>query len=149
MKRPVEETDARRGVFAYLNVPNITECIVKDTYYPIAGNFTNDPVGGFKIYEDSIQYIGDRMCYFSIVWFATVQSSNSNNTLLFAIKHNGEVLSKSIMGDFLMRKDSESTSGTVVIPLYAKDMIQLVVSYAKKKTDLTFHYFTTSIRPFF
>ncbi len=148
MHRYVEETAPRRGVFAYLESPADTICVNADEYYPIEGNFINNPVGSFRLHGDRIEYIGDRRFDFSIVWFASLESSKPNNRIHIAVKYNSIVLDSSQMCNEIMRKP-DSCAGTVVQMLRSGDTIQLVTKSEKARATLTFNHFTTSIKVFF
>ena len=146
-------TGKKVGVFASLSAPTDTTITVADTYYPIAGTFSNDPLEGFvgaTAYPPGIKYNESMTQYFEIDWHATVIPDSNTTTVHFAIKKNGVLVTSSIMGSLLKNNGQPyNLSGTCVIEMSTGDEIQLVVTADGNGDVLTIQHYTTSITEFF
>ena len=120
------------GVFAYLTAQADTTCTVLDTYYPIAGTFSNVPSFNFTASSTpALIYDGIKTQYFEIDWHATISADVAGTSVHCAIYKNGSLETSSQMAQYLKNAGQlYSFSGTDVIELAEDDYVQLVV-----KTD--------------
>ena len=84
-----EEIPTKRGVFAYLGTPTNTTCTLADTWYAIAGAFTNSPMDEFIFDTDHLEYTGTNPRYFEIDWHATCSGDSNGVTIHYGIYVNG------------------------------------------------------------
>lgn len=140
-----------RGVFAALMAADTTTIGTSGTYVPIEGSFSNTPIDNFELSETpAIKYIGKKTCYFEIDWQTGVSSDSATTVVHCGIKLNGVLVTESVMGTLLKTKDEpQAFSGTVIIELKENDEIQLVTTSDNTGGVLTYHHYTTSIRPFY
>ena len=141
------------GVFASLSASANTTVTTADTYYPIAGTFTNSPMENFAagtVHTPSIKYIGTETKYFEIDWHATASPDSTGMTVHFGIKKNGTLIDSSVMGTFLKSGgEAQALSGTSVVELSTNDEIQLVLTADGDGDIVTVPHYTTTMRPFF
>lgn len=141
------------GVFASLDAPAATPILVPLTYYPIQGNFTNNPIEAFSLTTyngtGAIQYDGEIAQWFHILWAAEMESNLNNNEIYGAIAVNGVVLSGSEIGTFAKNaNEGYSFAGVVAVELHPGDKIQLMAT-GTIISVITYERFTTSINRFF
>ncbi len=137
------------GVFAFVPSPIITTCTDADTWYPIAGTFTNDFTGAFEFDTDHIKYTGPLTRDFEIDAHIVTKGSANGIVAHFGIYLNGVIVDGSIMGTF-MKTAAEPfpTSGTSVVELAADDEIQLMVMSDGAGDVITVEHLTTTIRSY-
>jgi len=139
------------GVFAYLTAAADTTCTLKDTYYPIAGTFTNSPIEGFTTTAGpppGIVYACDEDRTMEIDWHASVVLSTGNDTVHVAVLKNGTEVASSVMGTYVTTLVLQM-SGTCAIEMTEDDVITLAVRSGADGTVITFAHFTTTINKFF
>ena len=140
----------RSGVFAYLTSPSNTTCTLADTWYPIAGAFTNNPMLDFSFVTDHIEYDGTLKQYFEIDWHATIEGDSNGITAHIGIYLNSSIVASSVMGVFLKYSGEVMTlSGTCVVEMEQGDEIQLVAMADGAGDVITVKHFTTTIARFF
>ena len=137
------------GLFAALSAPTLTTIADAETFYPIAGTFSNEPASGFTGTEDpAIKYTGTRTLYFEIDAHAVISAATNGTTVECGIKKNGTLEASSVVSAFCKTAGELYTiSGTIVVQLEEDDTIQLVVA-TDNGNNVTFHNITTTIRPF-
>jgi len=142
----------KSGTFAYLTTASDTVCTLADTYYPIMGIFNNDITENFTA-STTPALIYDGLQdgrYFEIDWHATISATSANTTIHCSAKVNGVDEPPTTMGQYLKNANQPYTlSGTIVVALDTDDAIQLTVRSDLAANTLTFHHYTTTIRPFF
>jgi len=145
--------EAKAGVLAYLSSSTATTITTGDTYYPISGTFTNNPIENFAAgttYTPSIKYTGEATRYFKIDWHASLKGNSDSITTSVGVKLNNVLVSSSVMGTLIKTTgEPQSLSGTCVLELDTNDEVQLVVTANDDGDVITFEYFTTTIKPFF
>ena len=139
------------GTFAYISVADDTTCTVQNTYYPIAGTFTNSPMEDFSVVADpAIKYEGTLTQYFQINWSATFASDNNSNTISIGAKKGTNLITSSVMSMYCKTNgELYSLSGVFVVELAEHDTIQLVIASNVAGASISVTHFTTSIREFF
>lgn len=144
-------TGKKAGVFANLGTPTNTTITVADTYYPIAGTFTNDPIEDFTaVATPAIRYDGEKVQHFEIDWHAAIKGDSNGITVHVGIKKNGTLVDSSVMGTLLkFLGEEQALSGTAVVELEKDDEIQLVTTADGNGDIVTFEHFTTTISEFF
>lgn len=143
-------TGKKSGVFAYLPFEADTTCTLADTWYPIAGTFTNNPMEDFSLGSSYIVYDGTKTQYFEIDAHATVSSNTNGTKAHFGIKINGVLLSGSVMGLYAKTSDEPyPVSGTSVVELSTSDTVQFVVKSSASGSVITFIHLTATIAEFF
>ena len=137
------------GVFAYLGAPADTTCTLADTWYPINGAFTNDPMLGFEVDVDKLKYIGAKTMYFEIDGHIVVKGDSNGTTAHFGLKKTGAIIPSSVMGTYMKTLNEPfPVSGTTVVELATNDTIQLVMKADGAGDIITTEHLTTTIRPF-
>lgn len=137
------------GLFAAISEPTLTSIADAETYYPIAGTFTNSPASGFIGTDDpAIKYTGTRTLYFEIDVHAVISAAINGTTVECGIKKNWNIVTDSVVSAYCKTAGELYTvSGTLVVELETDDTIQLVVA-TDNGNNVTFHNITTTIRPF-
>lgn len=140
------------GVYAYIDTPVLTELTLANTYYAIAGDFTNDPIEDFTgatVTVPGIKYVGVYKQYFEIDFHASVATDKAE-TLTTAIYKNGVLFPGSQMSTFCkVANEFYNISGTCVLELEENDEIQLVVKGTSVDSYADFNYYATTITEFF
>jgi len=138
------------GLFAYLTAPASTTITTGGTYYPIGGIFANDPASGFSfVATPAIKYDGLEPHYFEVHAHATLQCQNPNKTVICGIKKNGNLVTSSLMSQFLKTAEEPTViGGVIVLELNTDDEVQLVVTSTSNGDIITFNNLTASIKPF-
>ena len=146
----IPTTGTARGVFAFLAAQANTTCTNADTYYPIAGTFTNNPLDNFSLGATAIEYDGVPTRWFLIGWHASLSADAGGTTVHAGIKHNTNVVAASEMGQYIKTQNEVFTfSGSAAVQLSTGDTIQLVAKADGAGDVLTFKHFTTSITEMF
>jgi len=140
------------GVFAFLTAAANTTCVAKDTWYPISGTFTNNPIEGFETTAGppaGIVYGGGHCGrYFEIDWHASTNVSFGADTIKIGVLVNGTIVAASVMTT-LVTTAALQMSGTLVVELEGDDVVTLAVQSAQDGTVITVTNFTTTICKFF
>lgn len=140
----------KAGVFACLSTPASVTATVADTWYPIPGTFTNNPMEGFSLAADSIQYDLDTPRYFMVTMHCSVESDIASTQFYIGIKVNGVIQSCSIMNTFAKNaNEAYNLSSVYVLELEDGDQVQLVGKCDQAGAVITVDAFTTSIKEFF
>ncbi len=140
----------KSGVFAYLTASTNTTVTTADTYYPIAGSFTNSPMEDFSFDTDHLEYDGNKTQYFEIDWHASISGDANGITCDIGVKINTTVVTSSVMGTYLKTSgEVQALSGTCVVELETDDEIQLVLTSDSDGDVITVEHFTTTISEFF
>ncbi|MHA2246913.1 MAG: hypothetical protein ACXADY_18355 [Candidatus Hodarchaeales archaeon] len=137
--------------FAYLSTGTATPVASGGWFYPVLGPFVNNPVNGFSLAVDKIQYDGAGPKEFEILWSTALYSDNGNRTLHVGISINDETLvttSPSVMGSYMKSGEPVVITGVYVIALSPNDTIQLQASSSIDSDTLQVEHFTTSIKRF-
>lgn len=139
------------GASAHITTPAATTVTSAGTYYPILGTFSNPNLEQFEVVADpAIKYTGPDTMDFEVDWHATISCNNASRHVTIAIKKNADVQTSSVMGTTLKTAgDKYALSGTCVVSLTTNDKIQLVLTSDNNGDEMTAHYFTTTIKPFF
>jgi len=146
----IQGTGVEEGVFAYMTAESDTTCTAAETWYAIAGAFTNSPMSGFIFDTDHIEYSGLEPVYFKIDWFSTVSSGTNGSVGHFGVYLNGVLVDSSVMGVYMKTADEPfSAAGTCVIELDTDDEIQLRVKSDGAGDVFTIYHFTTTINRFY
>jgi hypothetical protein len=143
----------KSGVFAYLEIPSVTNISVADTWTPVLGAFINNPIEDFNtdtsIVNPGIKYIGSLTQYFEIDFHISCSHISNGSTVSICINKNGITLNGCTMSTYLKTSgEPQAFSGTSVIELSQNDEIQIVIK-ASKTGDVTINNFVTSISEFF
>ena len=119
MPRYDQDTSLPLGVFAYVPNPTNTTTVLADTYYPIAGPFTNTVLEQFSLGVDYIEFTNHETVYVKVTYSGTFESDTNNTTITAAVKLNGVVITGS-EGAFKLKAsgDSGSVSGVIVFGWY-------------------------------
>jgi len=140
----------KSGVFAFLTAQTNTTCTLADTWYSIAGSFTNLPIEDFVFDTDHIKYIGKKTQFFEIDWQTSMSGDANGITPHVAISINGTPITGSIMGQFLKTSgEAYAMAGTCIVELSTDDEVQIVVKADGVGDVISFYHFTTSISEFF
>jgi len=146
----ITQPKCKYGVYACLDAPTATNTTTASQWYPIAGAFTNDPINGFSLNADKIQYDGVPSQYFEIDWQSSIQSNTATNIIHVAVKRNDEVLEICKMGGLAkFINEPIAVAGTVVVYLESNDTVQLVIQSSQPNSTITVNHFTTTIRKFY
>jgi len=151
VKTDFYQAGIEQGVFAFMPVDtNTTTCTAADTWYPIAGTFTNSPMQDFSLGTLTIDYDGLETKQFKIDWSASCSGDSSSMTIHIGVKKNGTILPGSIMGTFLKTVDEpQALGGTVVVELETGDTIQLVIMADGAGDIVSTKHFTTAVNGFY
>ena len=142
--------EEKLGVFGYISTPVVTEIEATDTYYNLAGGFTNPVLENFSVSATGIKYIGLADVTVEIQWCGSFVNDVNRATFSIALTKNGTVEEGSIQ---TLRLDSAGTpnsmSGTYVWTLSTNDEILIKTKCDKVGSELTATTFTTSLQKFY
>ena len=134
-------------VYAFLPAATNTTIVVAETYYPLAGPFTNAPRVGFTIDVDRLVYSGPSSRYFEIDYHASISLDVSNENVHLGVKINTSTPT-GVMGTTCKTAgEAYALSGTCIVYLSEGDTIQLVATSSASGSILDTRHFTTTIRP--
>ena len=139
---------SKHGTFAFISTPAATTIVTAGVYYPIAGIYTNDPLEGFIVNGDAIEYRGQLTRDFKVDWHASLSVLPTGATVKVGIKKDGVLVDSSVMQTYAATLILQM-SGCTVIELSQGNNVQLVVTSDADGDAVTFHNYTTSIDPFF
>jgi len=145
----VVNKDEQVGVYGYVSTPVATDITTADTYYRLAGTFTNPVLEGFSIVDDKITYQGTNPIYVEIQGGGSFTSDTNNVTIDVSIKINDTVDTNSTISNKLGLSGSYGViAGTSVLEIENGDSVEIVVK-SDKICELTAQSFTVSLHSFF
>ena len=122
------------GVYAYLTAPSNTVLSVAETWYDVAGVFSNSYLSGFTITTNGLTYInGDRD--FLIAGNLTIQSGASVTYIAVGVEINGTIIEASRQSRYFANSsDRGSMSFGVHAVLSSNAVIRLQIRADKTQT---------------
>jgi hypothetical protein len=140
------------GVFATLDATASTTCTLADTWYPVAGSFTNDPLVGFALVAGPPPGIelqpGFCTGLYEIDWHASLVKGAGTSEVRMGILVNGVEDPRSIQQTTVTTLELQM-SGTAVPNLSTGDVITLAISSDTPGDVITLDFYTTTIKKFF
>lgn len=138
----------KSNAFGYLPTAAITTTTLADTYYPIAGTFTNPVLDNFVLDGDKIVYKGTETREFKVILSVSVSSDTGTCTTTIGVSKDGSVPSGlSAVRLLKLTTDIGSWICQGELTLETDDEVQLVVKSDKVGAELTFHTTQTNIFP--
>lgn len=145
-------TGRASGAFGYATEPAVVTCTLADTFYPILGAFSIDPLQDFTGDDTpgKVIYDGEKELYFEVDWHCTAKANKNTTVIGVGIFKNGVVFEPSNMEHLLkVAGEPQSFSGTTVVKLSKGDSIQMSVKSDTDGDIITFNHFVASVARFF
>lgn len=131
---------------SYISTPAATECLIADTWYPVAGTFTRVISSGFEVVEDLVTYRGQPQ-QIQTTLTGSVQSSVGNNEVTLGLAINGVV---PVTGEATIEvshtSDTESIVVMTVNGLTSDDTLDAWVK-SESVADITFTSMNAVVKP--
>jgi len=141
------------GVYAALSASTDTTITTGETFYAMAGTFTNTPMSGFELIAGPYIQLTGRSGYYEIDWHASVSGDSNSMEVHIGMAKNDETLTiagEGTVGTFLKTSgEVQGFSGTRVVWLEPGDTIQIQVTADDDGDVVTVKHFTTTISRFF
>ena len=138
------------GVFGYISTPLPTTISASDTYYTLAGTFTNTILSNFTVSETGIKYTGTEDIVVETEWSGSFTSDTNNTTFSIALMKNGVLESCSTQ---TLKLDNAGTYGTLsgicVGTISTNDEILIKVKADKVGCEITANTFNSSLQKFY
>ena len=126
------------------------KCTLANTWYPVAGAFTNSPLEGFTFDTDRITYRGTKTKTFIVTGAIATSGSNPNLTISYAISVNGTVFTRGITSAFCASAGNPyNLAGITVVELSENDYVQIVTQCDVGNRTVTTGQLMVQISEFF
>jgi hypothetical protein len=146
-------TGSKLGVYAFLSAATNTTVATANSFTPILGTFTNNPLEGFVLDSGKLVYKGKSGMTFEIDWHASFSAVNANQTVHFGININSETLTTTgngVVGTFAKNAgQAYAVSGTRVVTLNHNDTVQLQLTSDTNADVVNVKHFTTTMAKFY
>ena len=138
------------GAYAYISESAATTTIVADTYYRLAGTFTNEVLSEFNITSDKLTYIGNDTQLFEISITASIQSNTVNTIVTMGIYKNGTLEANSEMTTKVAQTADRKLLVVIdVISLSLNDNIEIRIKSDQAEAQVTAIKCTTTAQKFY